>query len=54
MSAAARGISDDPAGRGLSDDEPLLGRRGDASQPEDNGIYNNLFLGTLHRWREVH
>ena len=53
MSAAARGISDNPASRSLSDEEPLLGQRGDASQPEDYGIYNNLFLGTLHRRREV-
>ena len=39
---------DDTARRGLSDDEPLLGRRGDASQPEEYGIYNNLFLGRLN------
>lgn len=54
MSAAARGISDDPAGHGLSEDEPLLGRRGDASQSEDEGIYNNLLLGRLHQCRELH
>lgn len=56
MSAAVRDIlQDDPAGHhGLSEDEPLLGRRGDASQPEDFGIYNNLFLGTWHWCRELH
>lgn len=49
MSAGGRDAYDSPAGRGLSDDEPLLGRRGDASQPADYGIYNNLFLGRSHR-----
>jgi hypothetical protein len=30
---------------GLGDDEPLLGRIGDASQREGNPLYRNLFLG---------
>ncbi|KAF4628599.1 hypothetical protein G7Y89_g9550 [Cudoniella acicularis] len=29
-----------------SEDEPLLGRRGDASQPEGKGLHYNLFIGT--------
>lgn len=34
-------------GDGLAEDEPLLGRIGDASQPEEDGIWNNLVLGTF-------
>lgn len=30
----------------LGDDEPLLGRRGDASQPEGRALYYNLIIGT--------
>ena len=32
--------------QGLSEQEPLLGRVGDASQQVDKPIYNNLVLGT--------
>ncbi|KAK2629950.1 hypothetical protein QTJ16_000770 [Diplocarpon rosae] len=32
--------------RGTGEDEPLLGRAGDASQPEDRPIYYNLIIGT--------
>ena len=28
------------------EDEPLLGRRGDASQEEGKALYHNLYLGT--------
>ncbi|KAL3428202.1 cytochrome b561 [Phlyctema vagabunda] len=34
------------AQRGLGEDEPLLGRVGDASQQEGKPLYYNLFLGT--------
>lgn len=49
MAAVARTLSqeNDTNDRGLAEDEPLLGRIGDASQPEDEGIYSNLVLGTL-------
>jgi len=30
----------------VGDDEPLLGRRGDASQPEGRALYYNLIIGT--------
>lgn len=30
----------------VGDDEPLLGRRGDASQPEGKALYYNLIIGT--------
>ena len=33
------------AARGYSEDEPLLGRRGDASQPEGHPLYHNLWIG---------
>lgn len=36
---------DETAGRG--EDEPLLGRVGDASQPEGRPLYSNLTLGEL-------
>ncbi|EPE29302.1 hypothetical protein GLAREA_00462 [Glarea lozoyensis ATCC 20868] len=31
---------------GYAEDEPLLGRRGDASQEEGKPLYHNLYLGT--------
>ncbi|KAG9202326.1 hypothetical protein G6514_004535 [Epicoccum nigrum] len=34
------------AARGQSEEEPLLGRRGDASQPEGQPLYQNLWIGT--------
>ena len=33
--------------RDASEDEPLLGRRGDASQVEGQPLYMNLWLGGL-------
>lgn len=30
---------------GVEEHEPLLGRRGDVSQPEGNPLYHNIFLG---------
>ncbi|KAF2012270.1 hypothetical protein BU24DRAFT_495320 [Aaosphaeria arxii CBS 175.79] len=50
--ASATGIpenynSNDAAPReGLGEDEPLLGRRGDASQEDGQPIYKNLWIGT--------
>ena len=40
--------SDDraPTGTGAGEQEPLLGRPGDASQPKEEGLYQNLILGT--------
>ena len=35
------------APRGQSEEEPLLGRRGDASQPEGQPLYQNLWIGSL-------
>jgi len=32
--------------RGQSEEEPLLGRRGDASQPEGQSLWYNLWIGT--------
>ncbi len=34
-----------PVGDGRGDDEPLLGRPGDASLPEGKGLHHNLYLG---------
>jgi hypothetical protein len=46
MSSATRDDPlEHPSSHGLAEDEPLLGIRGDASQPEGHGIFNNLFLG---------
>jgi len=39
--------------REASEDEPLLGQRGDASQVEGQSIWINLWLGMwLSRWQE--
>ncbi|KAL9114040.1 MAG: hypothetical protein Q9227_001812 [Pyrenula ochraceoflavens] len=35
-----------PAAGDAREDEPLLGRPGDASQPEEKGLQNNLVIGT--------
>ncbi len=44
--ASATGIPErDAANSGLGDDEPLLGRVGDASQQEGKGIQFNLVIG---------
>ncbi|KAF2445331.1 hypothetical protein P171DRAFT_472130 [Karstenula rhodostoma CBS 690.94] len=44
--ASATGIPDLNAVRGAGEDEPLLGRRGDAAQLEGEPIWKNLWLGT--------
>ena len=44
--ASATGIPESsPAGHGRGEDEPLLGRAGDASQPEGKGLQFNLVIG---------
>lgn len=44
--ASATGIpAQNPAISGRGEDEPLLGRVGDASQQEGKGIQFNLFIG---------
>lgn len=46
--ASATGIPEDiNALRGVGEDEPLLGRRGDASQMEGQPLFLNLWLGNL-------
>ncbi len=42
---------EEPA-EGFGEDEPLLGRIGDASQPEGRPIYYNLIIGNhvFHGW----
>ncbi|KAF2747085.1 hypothetical protein M011DRAFT_467975 [Sporormia fimetaria CBS 119925] len=49
--ASATGIPEDVPGllrgnRGVSEEEPLLGRRGDASQAEGQSLLMNLWIGT--------
>ncbi|KAF9696328.1 hypothetical protein EKO04_005685 [Ascochyta lentis] len=45
--ASATGIPPNgAAARGQSEEEPLLGRRGDASQPDGQPLYQNLWTGT--------
>ncbi|KAI2486475.1 hypothetical protein Ptr902_00608 [Pyrenophora tritici-repentis] len=45
--ASATGIPPNAtAARGQSEEEPLLGRRGDASQVEGQPLYHNLWIGT--------
>lgn len=45
--ASATGIPNDPVidQDGLGEDEPLLGRAGDASQQEGRPLYYNLVIG---------
>jgi len=44
--ASATGIPENTiTTRGASEEEPLLGRRGDASQVEGKALYANLWLG---------
>jgi hypothetical protein len=44
--ASATGIPPNAAAaRGQSEEEPLLGRRGDASQTEGQPLYYNLWIG---------
>lgn len=35
------------ANGGRGEDEPLLGRAGDASQPEDQGLQFNFLIGSF-------
>ncbi|KAH9861483.1 hypothetical protein J1614_011230 [Plenodomus biglobosus] len=44
--ASATGIPNTTAIRGASEEEPLLGNRGDASQVEGQPLYENLWIGT--------
>jgi len=45
--ASATGIPEqNPAQQGRGEDEPLLGRAGDASQQDGKGIQFNFVLGT--------
>lgn len=44
--ASATGIPNATAIRGASEEEPLLGSRGDASQVEGQPLYENLWIGT--------
>ncbi|MCJ1364299.1 hypothetical protein MMC16_003408 [Acarospora aff. strigata] len=46
MSSATGIPAQNPAAPGRGEDEPLLGRVGDASQQEGKGIQFNLFIGT--------
>jgi hypothetical protein len=47
--ASATGIPPTAAAaRGQSEEEPLLGRRGDASQMEGQPLYYNLWIGMCH------
>jgi hypothetical protein len=47
--ASATGIPPNAAAaRGQSEEEPLLGRRGDASQMEGQPLYYNLWIGMCH------
>ncbi|KAL9021119.1 MAG: hypothetical protein Q9185_001658 [Variospora sp. 1 TL-2023] len=44
--ASATGIPEGTSNSGRGEDEPLLGRAGDASQQEDQGLQFNFFIGT--------
>lgn len=43
--ASATGIPENVANTGRGEQEPLLGRAGDASQQEGKPLYYNLVLG---------
>lgn len=47
--ASATGIPNAATARGQSEEEPLLGRRGDASQTEGHALWYNLWIGTYAR-----
>jgi hypothetical protein len=48
--ASATGIPPNvAAARGQSEEEPLLGRRGDASQTSGQALYHNLWIGTYRQ-----
>lgn len=47
MSSATGLPQENPAAEGRGEDEPLLGRSGDASQQDGIGLQYNLVLGTL-------
>lgn len=38
-------VDDNPPRESVGEDEPLLGRPGDASQPEGRPLYYNLIIG---------
>lgn len=45
--ASATDVPEDPSAfAGQDEEEPLLGRAGDASQKEGKPIYHNLLIGT--------
>ena len=54
--ASATGIpQENPIAAGRGEDEPLLGRAGDASQQDGKGIQFNFFIGTLFaRSSQIH
>lgn len=48
--ASATGIPPTAAAaRGQAEEEPLLGRRGDASQMQGQPLYHNLWIG-VYSW----
>lgn len=51
--ASATGIPNGTAARGHSEEEPLLGQRGDASQAAGQPLYYNLWIGTKHYLRRT-
>ena len=54
--ASATGVPPNAAAaRGQSEEEPLLGRRGDASQAEGQPLYHNLWIGVYYQapWGEI-
>jgi hypothetical protein len=51
--ASATGIPDVVAQEGLGEEEPLLGRAGDASQPEGKPLYKNLIIGEFCSVKEA-
>ncbi|KAI9852927.1 MAG: hypothetical protein M1838_003721 [Thelocarpon superellum] len=49
MATPSTSVADEPpasASAGVGEDEPLLGRVGDASQPDGRGLLSNFVLGT--------
>ena len=45
MSSATGIPQENPVAQGRGEEEPLLGRPGDASQPDGTGIEFNLIIG---------
>ncbi len=51
MATSSTAIPDmNPAGSGRGEQEPLLGRPGDAAQPEGRGIQYNFILGMYNQY----